>query len=82
MFLWMVFWLLFSNISISNALAKGANALVNAIIGTSGSRCHAVITEIMQLCVMREQWRAQKFFMGVFSFSGVWWSLVFGVHCL
>jgi len=55
---------------------------VNAIIGTSGSRCHAVITEIMQLCVMREQWRAQKFFMGVFSFSGVWWSLVFGVRCL
>ena len=27
------------------------------------------------------QWRTQKMFMGV-SFSGIWWSFVFGVRCL
>jgi len=29
-----------------------------------------------------EQWRTQKIFMAAVSFSGVWWSFVFGVRCL
>ena len=28
------------------------------------------------------QWRMQKIFIGAFSFSGIWWSFLFGVRCL
>ena len=28
------------------------------------------------------QWRTQKIFLGGVSFSGIWWSFVFGVRCL
>jgi len=28
------------------------------------------------------QWRTQKIFMGGVWFSVIWWSFIFGVHCL
>jgi len=31
--------------------------------------------------IERHQWRTHKIFMG-YSFSGVWWSFLFGVRCL
>jgi len=32
--------------------------------------------------LLKTQWRTQKIFMGGTSFSGIWWSFVFGVRCL